>query len=490
MRFFSTIILSVVLAVSPHVQGQSQIDEGEFNAGCSSFASKLEQSLAGTKIPGATAAFVMPDGRICKAAAGMTDKGNGRKLTPEDPIFAGSIGKTFVSAFALQLVEEGRLNLDQKIEHWLGSRSWFTRLPNAHDITVRMLMNHSSGIPNHVEEKRFYSASLKGADRDIAFDDLLTFILDKKPLFQAGKGHLYADTNYILLAMIEEDITKTTMYDEVTRRFLKPLHLDHTSPSNKNLDPAVHGFYDNTPVVKKGRLIINPQWEWAGGGFWSTPEDLARWARELYGGKVLTKPLLDQLFNSTTPDEGQTYGLGVEIVKTKWGISYGHDGEWPGYLSVMRYYPKFGVSVAIQYNAGGTREAEVYGQAMADDLAGIFAEDMTTDKLSADERQQIETLVLAWLRLVDAGKLAESWDTISAELKAKYTRAAWPAALKPLVSKTGTSKNRRVRSVVRTEANVVTIDFASAFSKLSAATEAVQLKLEDGQWRVLSYSIH
>ena len=65
------------------------------------------------------------------------------------------------------------------------------------------------------------------------------------------------------------------MYDEVTRRYLAPLN-SHASPSNRNLDPAVYGYNRNKPVVKNGRLIINPQWEWAGGGFWSTPTDLTR----------------------------------------------------------------------------------------------------------------------------------------------------------------------------------------------------------------------
>jgi D-alanyl-D-alanine carboxypeptidase len=491
-----SIVLAFALSVAfaPGVCAQTRpthIDTKQFDTLCGSFRAKLDQSLVNTKIPGATAAVVLPDGRICAAAAGMTRNANGRKLRKDDPILAGSIGKTFFSALALQLVEEGKLDLDKKISDWLGTRPWFARLPNAQDITVRMLMNHTSGLPNHVEEKSFYSASTKNFDKDVPFDYLLTFILNKKPLFAAGKGFVYSDTNYILLAMIEEQITGTAMYDEIATRFLKPLKLDLTSPANKNLDPDVYGYYENKPVVKNGRLMINPQWEWAGGGFWSTPTDLARWARALYSGTVLKKQTFAGLFQTTSMGEGKNYGLGVEIHKTKWGPAYGHDGEWPGYLSVMRYYPKFDVAVAVQYNADGTAEAEAYGDGMIQTLAGIFINEMMPEKMSDADKNAFEALALMWLHLIDAGKFGESWDDISAELKAKYTRAAWPNALKPFLTKTGSFKERRLRSVVRSDQDEIAIDFTSRFSKLPTAIETVFLKRgSDGKWRISSYSIN
>jgi D-alanyl-D-alanine carboxypeptidase len=385
-------VLSVSLAFSVTAQKPLNPNENQFADLCKAFSTKLNASIANTRIPGATAAIVLPDGRVCTAVVGLTRISNGRKLTPEDPILAASIGKTFVSALAMQLVEEGKLDLDKNITYWFATKPWFARLPNARDITVRMLMNHSSGIPNHVEEKTFVSVETKDFDKDVPFEYLLTFILGKRPLFAAGKGYYYADTNYFLLAMIEEQITGTTMYDEVTARFLKPLRLDHTMPANKNLDPAVYGYYENQPVVKKGRLIVNPQWEWAGGGFWSTPTDLARWANALYSGKVLKPESLDKMIKSTSNGEGKIYGLGVEVLNTKMGTSYGHDGDWPGYLSVMRYYPKYGIAVASQINAGGIPEAEKFIETIADDLAVVFVGPLARVRLSPEERSGAETL--------------------------------------------------------------------------------------------------
>jgi D-alanyl-D-alanine carboxypeptidase len=467
----------------------AQPSEAEFLSLCKRFQTDLDSSLNGKKIPGVSAAVILSNGRSCTAASGQTDFTGGRGLTPNDPILAGSIGKTFVAAFAMQLVEEGKLALDDKIAKWLDDRSWFAKLPNANDITVRMLMNHSSGIPDHVDDKSFFSVAMKDVDRDVSYDYLLTFILAKKALFPAGQDYSYADTNYILLAIIEEKITGRAMYDEVATRFLSPFKLEHTTPANKNLDPAVHGFNEGKPVVKRGKLIINPQWEWAGGGFWSTPLDLAKWASALYGGNVLKKTTLDEMLKSRAPGDGKNYGLGVEIADTKWGPAYGHDGEWPGYISIMRFYPSHHCSVALQYNASGSPEAEAYGETIVDDLAGIFIE-ATMPKLSDEARSEFEKLTLAWLAKIDKRQLSESWDDISPALKAKYTRANWPNALKPLLSKTGALKHRTLKSATQTEPDAITVNFESSFEKLPIGREIVLLKRgADGKWSVSSYSI-
>jgi len=482
----SLIFLAMAGAVTPQ---NAQPGEAEFLSLCKRLQTDLDSTLTGKKIPGASAAVVLSDGRSCTAASGQTDFTGGRKLAPNDPILAGSIGKTFVAAFAMQLVEEGKLELDQKIAKWLADRTWFAQLPNGNDVTVRMLMNHSSGIPDHVDDKSFFSVAMKDVDRDVSYDYLLTFILGKKALFPAGSGFSYADTNYILLAMIEEKAAGHAMYDEVATRFLSPFKLEHTTPANKNLDPAVHGFNDGKPVVKRGKLIINPQWEWAGGGFWSTPLDLAKWASALYGGKVLKKSTLDEMLKSRAPGDGKNYGLGVEIADTKWGPGYGHDGEWPGYISIMRFYPSHHCSVALQYNASGTREAEAYGDSIIDDLAGIFIE-AAMPKLSDVARTEFEKLTLAWLAKIDRRQLSESWDDISSALKEKYPREGWPDALKPLLSKTGPLKRRTLKSVTQKEPDVITVNFESSFEKLPIGREIVVLKREaDGKWSVSSYSI-
>jgi D-alanyl-D-alanine carboxypeptidase len=117
--------------------------------------SKLDEARAASKFPGATAAFVLPDGRFASASTGLADLGASKLLAPTDRMPAGSVGKTFVAAVTLLLVEEGKLRLDDKLELLLGGEKWFARLPNAKELTLRVLLNHSSGIPNHVEDSGF-----------------------------------------------------------------------------------------------------------------------------------------------------------------------------------------------------------------------------------------------------------------------------------------------------------------------------------------------
>ena len=92
---------------------------------------------------------------------------------------------------------------------------------------------------------------------------------------------LYYDTNYILAGMVVERAAGRSLYEEVAARFLKPLRLGRTIPSDSHVLPEVaNGYFENRPVIVGGRFRLNPQWEWAGGGFASTAEDLARWVAE------------------------------------------------------------------------------------------------------------------------------------------------------------------------------------------------------------------
>ena len=345
-------------------KGSAQPGSADLSVLLASLQAKLNELHQAASFPGATIGFVLPDGRSGSVSVGLADVENRIPLKPTDRMLAGSIGKTYVSTAILQVVQEGRLDLDAKIESWFGSDAWFPKLPNAKDITLRMLMNHSSGIPEHVLNKDFIAEMKKDPDRIWKPEELIAYILDAKPLFAAGHGWSYADTNYILAGMIFERVTGKTVYGEVERRILKPLKLDRTIPSDRRVLPQVITGYSmpNSPfgfegrVILNGKFIINPQMEWTGGGFASTAEDLARWAKLLYEGKVLKKETLDQLLTGVEAKEGRgsgagnKYGLAVQIRPSEWGVSYGHGGWFPGYLSEMEYFPQQRIAVAVQFN--------------------------------------------------------------------------------------------------------------------------------------------
>ena len=468
-----------------------KIDDEKFAEIVQKVQAKLNELHAAAKFPGATVGFVLPDNRFASVSSGVSDLKTQAKLKPSDPLLAGSIGKTFVAATTLQLVGEGKLNLDEKIEKWLGSEVWFVRLPNAKDITLRMLLNHTSGIPNHVDDKNFQKELFRNSEKEIRFEELIAYILNKKPLFAAGKGFNYADTNYILVGMIVEKATGKTLYDEIIERILKPLKLNQTFPSNKSVLPQVaNGYFQNKPIIINGKFIVNPQWEWAGGGFASTAEDLARWAQALYAGDVLRKNLLDEMLKGVKTEDGTDYGLGAEIARGKLGKSFGHDGEFPGYLSDMRYFPAQKIAVAVQVNSDENPETNKFIASAVEDFAQIIIGELSSRNLSGAEKLEIQKAAEDWLKLIDAGRFAESWDGISAELKAKYAKEKWQSALEPLLKKVGKFKSRKFKSIFSTDSETVAIDFEGSFTKLPSATETIILKREkDGKRRVASYSI-
>ena len=321
---------------------------------------KLNELHSAAEFPGATVGFVLPDGRHSSVSVGVSDVAKKTPLAPNDRMLAGSIGKTYVAAVVLQLAEAGKINLDEKIAHWFQQEAWFGRLPNAKEITLRMLMNHTSGIPEHVLNPTFIAAMKAQPDKVWKPAELIAHVFDAKPLFPAGQGFAYADTNYILVGMIVEQVTKKDLYAEVRRRILKPLELSNTIPSDRRTLPGVVTGYSRPqspfgvegPIIVDGKFLLNPQMEWTGGGFASTAEDLARWAKALYEAKAFGRSYLNQMIAGDELRErlGSGYGLGAQVWKTDLGPSYGHGGWFPGYLSQMEYFANEKIAVAIQFN--------------------------------------------------------------------------------------------------------------------------------------------
>ncbi len=492
-----TLILAALLfahaARAPAQTAAPQGDGGQLARIVRAVQAKLDEGRARWNFPGATAAFVLPDGRSASVATGLSDLGAKTPLKPSDRMPAGSTGKTFVAAVALQLVQEGKLSLDDKLGRLLGGERWFARLPNSGELTLRMLLNHSSGIPNHVEDGRFLKALFHQSARDIGHEELLTYVLDKRPLFPAGKGFYYSDTNYILVGLAVEKAAGKPLYDSVAERMLKPLRLDATIPSDARTLPGVaNGYLNGKPVIVGGRFTLNPQWEWAGGGFASNAEDLARWAQALYGGTVLSPLTLEEMRRGGASGEGQGYGLGTQIYQTGWGQAYGHDGEFPGYLSDVRYYPRLKISVAVQVNADESEGARRLINTACDEIAQAVIRELSGRRVSEADAAALSRRTETWLRLLDARRLAESHEALSAELKAKFDPARWQSTVGQFLGKVGKLKARRLRSVdyADPEAGTVALNYDSSFEKVKSAEEIVILKPEGGAWRVASYTIH
>jgi D-alanyl-D-alanine carboxypeptidase len=330
------------------------------------FQEELDSLHSQYRFPGATAAYILPDGTVEAFAVGLSDTELATPMMPESRMLAASIGKTFVGASIIALMKEGSLELDEPISRWLADRPWFSRLPNHETATLRQLLNHTSGIPNHVEQEEFIQ-SLKqrwqSSSSPFSTDALIEFVLDRPPLFRAGHGWHYTDTGYLLLGLIIESVTGQNYYDEVTRRFLELLHLTLTTPSDRIelFDLAAGYMAENNPfglpvktTTKPGVMAWHPGIEWTGGGFVSNPKDLVVWAKALFEGRAIPGDYLDDLLRSVPISEHDSlvrYGAAVAIHEGgPFGTTYGHGGWIPGYSSSLRYYPQYGFSIAFQIN--------------------------------------------------------------------------------------------------------------------------------------------
>ncbi len=318
----------------------------------------LREFQAESKFPGANAGVYFAEGSSLAVAIGHANRDTKTLMRKSDLLHAGSVGKTFFAALALQLVAEKRINLDDPITQYLDKEAWFSRLPNSRAITVRMLLNHTSGLPSYGNE--FLQGLVKFPGKERSPLDSVKSILDAKPLHPAGTKFSYSDINYLLLGLVVEKVTGKKAYDEIKRRWLKPLNLRRIVPADSPTIPGlVPGYagaenpFGGDQIMKNGRLVLDPRFEWAGGGFVSNAEDLARWFAAFCQGRVFARKLLPEVFTTVdAPElrEGARYGLGVVVHDTLLGKAYGHGGFFPGYVTWVRYYPKQRMAIALQLN--------------------------------------------------------------------------------------------------------------------------------------------
>ena len=364
MRIFNTKYIRAVLLIALGAAiafGQKPVAVVGTNALKKELQSKLNEWHKAGQFPGATLGVVLADGESFGLAVGYSDRDAKSAMKSNDRMPAGSVGKTFAAAAALQLVKEGKIGLDDKIEKYLGKEVWFARLPNAKDITIRQLMNHTSGLVRYEFKDEFTKYLTEHPMKVWTPEERLAYLFDEKPAFEPGKGWDYSDTNYIVLGMIIERVTGKRFYDEAHRRLIKPLKLSDTIPQEGPIMKGViqgyagagNPFGGKDAMIENGKFVINPQLEWTGGGYASTSRDLARWAKMMYEGKAYDASLLPQVLDGVAaPMLGREtkYGLGVIIRKTQMGTSYGHSGFFPGYLTDMMYFPDKKIAVAVQVN--------------------------------------------------------------------------------------------------------------------------------------------
>ncbi len=309
---------------------------------------QLNDALDGTRVedvPGAAVAIVSPFGSWF-GASGVANLENNTPLQPDDRFQIGSITKTFVATTVMQLVEEGKLNLDDTLTTWL-PESITADIPSAEEITLEQLLQHKSGVADYVDVLFNQAATNPGVFlTDWQPEELIDFIDGVEPLFAPGESWQYSNTNFILAGLIVEAATDNNIADEIKTRIIEPLNLENTFFAEEEEIPGgyVSGYWDfNQDGTLDNITSANLSWTWATGAMVSNTEDLDTFARSLFKGDLLEPETLEQMLDTTPAIDNNnysSYGLGVGTIESPNRFWYIHRGQTLGYRSNMWYSPE------------------------------------------------------------------------------------------------------------------------------------------------------
>jgi len=298
------------------------------------------------EIPGAVAGVFVPGEGTWVSARGKSCIETGENMGIDKTFRIGSITKTFTTTVLLQLVDEGRLNLEDSLE------SFIPYVPDSNNISIRQLCNNTSGLFRYDMDEKFNEIVMKD-DFLTSFspEELVDFAISHEPYFPPGQGFEYSNTNFVLQGMIIEKITGNKVEDEIQNRIIKPLGLRNTSfPKDIYMtgDYAGGYMYDVETGETIEASLMNPSITWAAGGMISNMKDLTIWAEALAEGYLLKENTQkERLQWSTHSVQGMfRYGLGIMYY---WDFA-SHDGATVGYNSSMYYLPARKATIVILLN--------------------------------------------------------------------------------------------------------------------------------------------
>lgn len=330
-------------------------------------AARLDRTLARAQkallLPGVEATVIFADGSTWTGALGMADVAVGRAVDPATPFAAASVTKTFTAALVLRYVDQRLIALDDPLARWLPD--W----PNARKVTIRMLLNHTSGIPDFFRNPKLDLALNKDMKRSWTPAEVLEGYVPKGAVFPPGKGWSYSNTNYLLLGVVAGAVGGAPWEELVQRELIEPLGLDATyvqAVDEPLTAPAlayriIDGFRGPTPQARTDGSAVVPFTSvttaaGSAGAIASTTGDLARWARALYGGTAVlsaaTRREMLTFVKAYAYGLGTSYGLGVSRVRFDGHAAWGHTGALVGTRAAIRYFPNEKVTVAVLFNRG------------------------------------------------------------------------------------------------------------------------------------------
>ncbi|NKW92446.1 serine hydrolase domain-containing protein [Bacillus toyonensis] len=281
-------------------------------------------------------ANISKGGKTWSYAAGIADVRTKKPMKADFRFRIGSVTKTFIATVLLQLSGENRLNLDDSIEKWLPG----VIQGNGYDgnqITIRQILNHTSGIADYMNSKDF---DIMDTKKSYTAEEFVKMGISLPPEFAPGKGWSYSNTGYVLLGILIEKVTGNSYAEEIENRIIEPLDLSNTFlPGNSSVIPGTkhaRGYIQLDGASElKDVTYINPGS--SDGDMISTADDLNKFFSYLLSGKLLKEQQLKEMLTTVPTDrEGTGYGLGIVEFKLPNGVSvWGHRGSVLGFSTFV-----------------------------------------------------------------------------------------------------------------------------------------------------------
>ncbi len=333
---------------------------------------EIDEFMARGGVPGLSFAMAMPDGDVLTIARGTADLTTGEPVETDDYFRIGSITKPVTSTVVLQLADEGLLELDAPVSTYLDS--WAPGYEYEDEVTVRQLLNHTSGFFEFPFDPGFYSYVAPRLDQELAPEELLAYASDRGPQFDVGTDRLYNTVGFIAAGLVIEAVTGNDAEDEFTRRIFEPLGLTDVflAPGQAPPEQVVHGYsigilgsaieaFDLVPesglIDVDGATYVDmlsvPQdllrtVGWTGGSLEAQLDDTAVMFGGLFADGLVPDSLVPEML---APTLGDTYGLGVNVETVSGQTVYSHGGGVPGFRSHAAYLPDEDISFAFSATA-------------------------------------------------------------------------------------------------------------------------------------------
>ncbi|MEV0928135.1 serine hydrolase domain-containing protein [Streptomyces spongiicola] len=357
LRVVPAILAALLLVATGLTGAQAHTARQEFDpALVEALDRAVEDTMREAGIPGAIVGIRIPGRGTYEKAFGVADKSTGAPMRTDLHMRIGSVTKTFTVTGLLQLVDQGRVGLDDPVGRYVEG------VPAGDRITLRQLADMRSGLFDYSEDEEWRKSLLADPQQTFAPRQLLDYAFAHPPNFPPGSRWEYSNTNTILLGLVIEKVTGQRLEDYLRQRVYSPLRLGQTSfPTDDTMpEPYAHGYTDYTDYTKSGTTKAtpsggtldaadwNPSWAWAAGAMTSDLGDLNTWVPALADGRLLSPATQKERlkFGPTgVPEVG--YGLGIMRV----GNWIGHNGELPGYETLAVRLPSQRATLVILVNS-------------------------------------------------------------------------------------------------------------------------------------------